>query len=255
VRVKVNLQTFDLDVEAIAAAITPKTRAIIVNSPNNPTGRIYPEATLRQLGQALTEASERNGRAIYLISDEAYSRIVYDGNSFITPTAFYPNSFLAYTYGKILLTPGERIGYLALAPNMPDRDLMNYGVLMAQVLTGYAFPNGLLQYALADLESTTIDIAHLQEKRDWMVTALQEQGYEVQPPQGTFYLLPKAPIADDGHFIDLLAAQKVYCLPGWVVEMPGYFRVSLTANDEMIERALLGFAAARHQAVTVHRQA
>ncbi|MCC6802950.1 MAG: aminotransferase class I/II-fold pyridoxal phosphate-dependent enzyme, partial [Anaerolineae bacterium] len=106
VRVKVNLQTFDLDVDAIAAAITPKTRAIIINSPNNPTGKIYPEATLRQLAQALTDASSRSGRPIYLISDEAYSRILYDGRSFMTPTAYYPYSFLAYTYGKTLLTPG-----------------------------------------------------------------------------------------------------------------------------------------------------
>jgi aspartate aminotransferase len=249
VRVKVDMQTFDLDVDAIAAAITPKTRAIIVNSPNNPTGRIYPEATLRQLAQALTEASERNGRVIYMISDEAYSRIVYDGREFMTPTKYYANSFLSYTYGKVLLTPGQRIGYLALAPEMPDREQMNYAVLMAQVLTGYAFPNALLQHALAELENTSIDIAHMQAKRDWLVGALRESGYEVLPPEGTFYLMPKSPIADDGRFVELLAAQKIYLLPGWVFEMPGYFRISLTANDDMIARALPGFAKARGEAM------
>ncbi|MEP7294441.1 MAG: aminotransferase class I/II-fold pyridoxal phosphate-dependent enzyme [Chloroflexota bacterium] len=249
VRVKVNLQTFDLDVDAIAAAITPKTRAVIVNSPNNPTGRIYPEATLRQLGQALTDASARNGRTIYLISDEAYSRIVYSGSSFITPTAFYADSFLAYTYGKTLLTPGQRIGYLALAPNMDEREQVNYAVLMAQIITGYAFPNALLQHALTDLERTSIDIEHLQQKRDLMVGALRDYGYEVQAPEGTFYLMPRSPLADDGRFIALLAEQKVYCLPGWVFEMPGYFRICLTANDEMIERALPGFAAAQRLSV------
>ncbi|MFN8450659.1 MAG: aminotransferase class I/II-fold pyridoxal phosphate-dependent enzyme [Anaerolineae bacterium] len=248
VRVKVNMQTFDLDVDAIAAAITPRTRAIIVNSPNNPTGRIYPEATLRQLAQALTDASNRYGRPIYLISDEAYSRIVYDGRSFMTPTAYYPHSFLAYTYGKTLLTPGQRLGYLALAPDMPDREMVGNAIMLAQITLGYAFPNALLQHAMPDLERLSIDIEHLQEKRDRVVGALRDTGYDVHMPEGTFYLLPKSPIADDGQFIRLLAEQNIYCLPGWIVEMPGYFRVSLTANDAMIDRALPGFAAARRQA-------
>jgi aspartate aminotransferase len=251
VRVKVNLQTFDLDVEAIAAAITPKTRAIIINSPSNPTGKIYPEATLRQLAQVMTEASQRYGRPIYLISDEAYSKILYDNHPFMTPTAYYPNSFLIYTYGKVLLTPGQRIGYIALAPNMPERELVGNAVLLAQITLGFAFPNALLQHALPDLERLSIDIAHLQAKRDRMVSALREMGYELHAPEGTFYLMPKAPLADDARFTSLLAQQKIYCLPGWVIEMPGYFRISLTANDEMIERSLAGFAEARRQAAAL----
>jgi aspartate aminotransferase len=249
VRVKVNAETFDLDVDAIAAAITPKTRAIIVNSPNNPTGRIYPEATLRQLAQALTEASARHGRTIYLLSDEAYSRIVYDDQPFMTPTAYYANSFLIYTYGKVLLTPGQRLGYVALAPTMENRELLNGAIVVSQILTGFAFPNALLQHALADLETTSIDIPHLQAKRDRIVGTLRESGYEVHVPEGTFYLMPRAPIADDAKFNELLMAQKVYTLPGWVFEMPGYFRISLTANDAMVERSLAGFEAARRQAL------
>ncbi len=251
VRVKVNLQTFDLDVEAIAAAITPKTRAVIINSPNNPTGKIYPEATLRQLAQALTEASNRYGRPIYLISDEAYSRIVYDGRAYMTPTAYYPNSFLIYTYGKTLLTPGQRIGYIALAPDMPDHDLINNTILLAAVTLGWTFPNALLQHALPDLEKLSIDVEHLQAKRDRMVSTLRESGYDVHVPEGTFYLMPKAPIEDDAQFIKLLAEQKIYCLPGWVIEMPGYFRISLTANDDMIERAEPVWAAVRQRAVAL----
>lgn len=249
VRVRVNAETFDLDVNAIAAAITPKTRAIIVNSPNNPTGRIYPEATLRQLAQVLTEASERNGRTIYMLSDEAYSRIVYDDQPFMTPTAYYANSILIYTYGKVLLTPGQRLGYIALAPTMENRDLLNGAMVIAQILTGFAFPNALLQHALADLEQTSIDIPHLQAKRDRMVGALRESGYDVHVPEGTFYLMPRAPIADDAKFNEVLMAQKIYTLPGWVFEMPGYFRISLTANDAMVERSLAGFEAARRQAL------
>jgi aspartate aminotransferase len=251
VRVRVNPETFDLDVEAIAAAITPKTRAILINSPHNPTGKIYPEATLRQLGQVLTEASERNGRPIYLVSDEAYSRIIYDGSTFVTPTAYYPNSLIAYTYGKILLIPGERIGYLAVAPGMADRDHVNMAVMVAQMMTGYAFPNAILQYALPELESASIDIEHLQEKRDRLVSALREIGYGVHAPEGTFFLLPQAPIADDTQFVRLLAQQKIFCMPGQAMEMPGYFRLSLTATDAMIERSLAGFAQARQQAVAL----
>ena len=248
VRVRCDLATFDLDLEAIAAAITERTRAIIVNSPNNPTGKIYPPATLERLASILRAASERLGRDIYILSDEAYSRIIYDDRPYTSPTQFYPNTFLIYTYGKTLLTPGQRLGYVALPPTMPEREQMRGAIEASQVMTGYAFPNALLQHALPDLERLSIDIAHLQRKRDRMVAALHEMGYDVHAPEGTFYLLPRAPQADDLAFIERLAAHNVFCLPGTVVELPGYFRVSLTANDDMIERGLPGFAAARAEA-------
>jgi aspartate aminotransferase len=249
VRVRCDLATFDLDLEAIAAAITERTRAIIVNSPNNPTGKIYPPATLEGLAGILHAASERLGRDIYLLSDEAYSRIVFDDHPYYSPTQYYPNSFLLYTYGKTLLTPGQRLGYIALPPTMPGREQMRGAVEATQGMTGYAWPNALLQHALPDLEELSIDIAHLQRKRDRLVAALREMGYALHVPEGTFYLLPRAPEADDMAFIGRLAAHNVFCLPGTVVELPGYFRVSLTANDDMIERALPGFAAARHEAM------
>src|SRR4029079_12226514 len=240
--------TFDLDLDAIAAAITPRTRAIIINSPNNPTGVIYQPETLKQLAEILSLASQRNGRPIYLLSDEAYSRIIFDDRSYASPTAFYSYSFLIYTYGKTLLTPGQRIGYVALAPTMPDRESVRMAVLLAQVFTGYAFPNALLQRALPDLEGLSIDIAHLQRKRDRLVAALREMGYEVNLPEGTFYLLVRSPWQDDVAFAEKLAEHDILVLPGAVVELPGYFRISWTANDEMIERALPGFQAALAQA-------
>jgi aspartate aminotransferase len=249
VRVKVNMQTFDLDVDAITAAITPKTRAIIVNSPNNPTGRIYPPETLRQLANVLTEAGERYGRTIYLLSDEAYSRILFDGATYHSPAKYYPNTLLLYTYGKTLLTPGQRIGYIAVHPSMPERESVRMALFVGQIMVGYAFPNALLQHALPELEKLSIDIEHLQEKRDWMVEGLRGMGYEVHVPQGTFYLLPRAPISDDLAFTEMLAEQDVLCLPGTIVEMPGYFRISLTANDEMIERGLPRFERALKAAV------
>jgi aspartate aminotransferase len=174
---------------------------------------------------------------------------VFDGRAYFSPTAYYPNSFLIYTYGKTLLTPGERLGYIAMPPAMPERETLRLALFMAQLITGYAVPGAVLQHALADLDRLSIDIPHLQHKRDWMVRALRDMGYELHIPEGTFYLLPLSPLADDVAFIDLLAENNVYCLPGITVQMPGYFRISLTANDQMIERALPGFAAARTRAL------
>ncbi len=248
VRVKVQPETFDLDLDAIGSAITNKTRAIFINSPCNPTGRIYSAETLKELAQMLTDASERNGRTIYLLSDEAYSRIIFDGREYPSPTAYYPNSVLLYTYGKVLLTPGQRIGYIALPPTMPQREQLRNALFVMQITTGWTFPNALLQHAIADLDKLSIDIAHLQEKRDWMVGALREIGYQVHEPEGTFYLLPRSPWADDWAFSELLAEYDVLCMPGRVVELPGYFRISLTANDSMIERALPGFEKAWQRA-------
>jgi aspartate aminotransferase len=244
VRVRVDPVTFDLDLDAIAAALTPRTRAIIVNSPHNPTGRIYGPDASSALAEILTAASARFRHPIYLLSDEAYSRIVFDGRRFVSPTAAYPWSMILYTYGKTLLTPGQRIGYIALPPALPDRPALREGLFAAQLVTGFAFPNALLQHALADLERLSIDVARLQRRRDRMVEALTGMGYEVHVPEGTFYVMVRTPEADDRAFCERLAAHRVFVLPGSVVEMPGTFRLSLTANDAMVERSLAGFAAA-----------
>jgi aspartate aminotransferase len=244
VHIPVNVATFDLDLGAIAGAITPRTRTIIVNSPHNPTGKIYPEATLRALADLLTEAGARHGRPIALLSDEAYSRILFDGRDFPSPARFYPHTFVIYTYGKTLLIPGQRIGYVALPPAMPGREAFRRAILTAQIAAGWAFPNALLQHAIGDLEPLSIDIAHLQRKRDRLVGELRGMGYETNLPEATFYLLVRSPWADDLAFAERLAERKVYVLPGTAAGVPGYFRLSLTASDAMIDRALPGFAAA-----------
>jgi aspartate aminotransferase len=244
VRVKIDFATFDLDIEAISEAISPRTRAIIVNSPHNPTGKIYPAETLTRLAGILTEASERYGQPIYLVSDEAYHRIVFDGRTFPSPVRFYPYSFLIYTYAKTLLTPGERIGYIALPPTMPDREEVRSMLDTAQIVTGWAYPNNTLQYAVEDLERLSIDVAHLQRKRDRLVAELRKFGYQLHVPEGTFYLTVRSPWEDEGAFTEVLATYGIFVHPGSLMEMPGYFRISLTASDEMIERALPGFEAA-----------
>ena len=249
VRVSADQDSWDLDLDAIAAAIGPRTAAIIVNSPNNPTGRIYPRRTLDALARILTEAGERNGRPIYLLSDEAYSRILFDGRRYESPTESYPSSFLVYTYGKQLLTPGERIGYICLPPRMPERETLRGAITMTQFVTGWAFPNATLQYAVGELDRTCIDLAALQRRRDRIVSALKTAGYEVHSPEGTFYLLPRSPWPDDVAFTRHLRERDVLVLPGYLIELPGYFRISLTASDAMVEKAIPVFAAAMRERV------
>jgi len=253
VQVRCHPETSDLDIDAIAAAITDRTRAIIVNSPNNPMGRIYPVEMLRALADVLARANEGRERPIAILSDEAYSRIVFDGHPFVSPSAVYPHTFVIYTYTKILLIPGQRIGYIALAPSMPDRAAWRQALFMAQVVTGYAFPNALMQYALPDIEALSIDVEQYQHKRDRVVDALREMGYATTRPEGTFYVMVEAPGGDESGLIEQLAARDVYCLPGKYVDLPGQVRLSLTATEDMIERALPAFEAVAHEMAAVPR--
>lgn len=232
----------DLDVDTIAAAITPRTRIVIVNTPNNPTGRIYPAATLARLAAVLTEASDRYGSPIYLLSDEPYARLVFSDASMISPAAFYPYTLMAYSYGKVLLTPGQRLGWLALAPAMPDREHLRGVIQIAQMSGGWLFPNALLQHSIEDLEHLSLDLVDLENKRDLMGGALLSLGYELTVPEGTFYLWVRSPEDDDYAFAMSVAEQGVLVLPGSASEGPGYFRISLTATRDMIERSLPVFA-------------
>ena len=251
VKVRIDLETLDLDVDAIAAAITPRTRIVIVNTPNNPTGRVYSAETLTRLATVLEEASARNGRRIFLLSDEPYNRIVFSGVQFRTPAEFYPHTLVAYSYGKTLLSPGQRIGYLALPPALPDREGLRRAVHDLQIAVGWAFPNAVMQYALPELEQQAFDVARLERRRDQMVNALTSMGYTVHRPEGTFYLFPRSPILDDEAFARLLVEQGILVMPGALFETPGFFRICLTATEETCERSLPGFAAALTQAATV----
>jgi aspartate aminotransferase len=247
VRVRLEPPAFDLDVDRIAAAITPRTRMVLVNSPHNPTGRIFPRESLSALASALTEASERIGHPIWILSDEPYNRIAFDGAEVASPAELYPHTVVTYSYGKQLLAPGMRIGYLAIPPTCPERRELRDEIFIAQFANGYAFPNALLQHALADLERLSIDIGALQARRDRLVPALREMGYEASMPEGTFYTMARSPIDDDVAFAEVLARHRVLVLPGTVVEVPGWFRVSLTASDAMVESGIPRFAAARDE--------
>lgn len=244
-KVMLKTPTFDLDLETIAAVIGPKTRLVIVNSPHNPTGRIYDTALLRELAALLDRASARFGRRIFLLSDEPYRRLRFDGRAFVSPAALYPWTLISYSYGKVLLSPGQRLGYLALGPLMPaaDREALRGVMFSAQMAMGWCFASALMQHAVPDLENLSIDCAALAQRRDHLVKALTDFGCEMLRPEGTFYLWGRWPEGDAERHWNRLADQGVFVLPGRLMNAPGYFRISLTASDAMVERALPVFKA------------
>ncbi|WP_024287328.1 aminotransferase class I/II-fold pyridoxal phosphate-dependent enzyme [Cellulomonas sp. KRMCY2] len=240
VRAPLAPETFDLDVEAVARAISPRTRMVVVNSPANPTGRVYARDRLVELAAVLEAASARNGRRIWLLSDEPYRRIRFDGIRFTSPAACYPWTLIDYSYGKVLLAPGQRLGYLALSPLIPtpERTELRDAILPLQLALGWAFPDALMQYAAPALETVSIDLGELTRRRDRMVAALIGAGYTLTVPEGTFYLWGAAPGGDAVAFAAALAERGVYVLPGTVFDRPGHFRISLTATMAMLEQAL-----------------
>ena len=244
VRVRFDMPDCKLDLARIEAAITPRTRVVLLNSPHNPSGRVVPLEELRELADLLTSASRRLGRDIYLLSDEPYRRIVFDGRTYHSPAEVYPATVVTYSYGKQLLAPGMRIGYLTWPPNMPDRARLLDDAFTHQLASGFSFPNADLQHAIADIEPLCIDLDALERRRARLVGKLRGMGYQATWPEGTFYVMAASPMADDEEFTRILNRHKVLVLPGTVVETPGWFRISLTANDEKVERAIPAFEAA-----------
>ncbi len=235
--------SFDLDLEAIDAAITAKTRMVIVNTPHNPTGRIYDAESLTALADLLERASARINRRIFLLSDEPYRRLRFDNRGFVSPAAIYPWTFISYSYGKVLLAPGQRLGYLAASPLMPreDREPLRAAFFPAQMALGWTFPNALMQYAIPDLEDLSIDTAALARRRDTLMATLSESGYDVLPPEGTFYLFSRWPTGGANDPWNALADRDVFVMPGSILNAPDHFRISLTASDAMVERSLPAF--------------
>jgi aspartate aminotransferase len=238
VRVRADEATWDLDLDAIAGALGPRTRMVLVNTPNNPTGRIYPAETLVGLGALLERHASEAGGPVYLLSDESYSKILFDGNAMRTPARHYDRTLLVHTFSKSALAPAQRLGFLALPPAMPDRPALRDAAMAATFATGNAAPDAVMQYALPDLLDIEVDMGRLQRRRDRMLEALRGEGYSVHTPEATFYLLVRSPIEDELAFARRLAEDGVLVLPGSAFEVPGYFRISLTATDEMVDRAI-----------------
>ncbi|WP_134495205.1 aminotransferase class I/II-fold pyridoxal phosphate-dependent enzyme [Microvirga pakistanensis] len=255
-KVRLQGERFDLDLSAINAVISSRTRVVIINTPHNPTGRIYSRDQLTALAELLNRASERIGRRIFILSDEPYRRIRFDGHDFISPAAVYPWTLISYSYGKVLLAPGQRLGYLALSPLMPseDKQAIQDSLFAAQMALGWCFPNAVMQYAVPDLEGLSIDMHALTAKRARMTAALEQAGYDVLEPEGTFYLFCKYPGGSGEQCWDALAKRDVFVMPGRVMDVPDYFRISLTASQPMIERSLPVFAEVAN-AIRSERQA
>jgi aspartate/methionine/tyrosine aminotransferase len=237
---------FDLDVEAIARAITTRTRIVVVNSPANPTGRVYSRETWDALAGVLEQASRANGRRIWLVSDEPYRRIRFDGIGFDSPVSSYPWTLIDYSYGKVLLAPGQRLGYLALSPLLPseERAELRASCMPLQLAIGWGFPDAIMQYSVPALEAVSIDLAELTRKRDRLYGALTDAGYTLTRPEGTFYLWGAAPGGDAVAYCAGLAERNVHVMPGTLFGRPAHFRISLTATADMIERALPHLVAA-----------
>jgi len=180
---------------------------------------------------------------IFLLSDEPYRRLRFDGRGFDSPASIYPWTLISYSYGKVLLSPGQRIGYLALSPLMPkaEREELRNATVTAQMALGWCFPNAVMQYAIPDLETLTIDRAALAKRRDRLMDLLERNGIATLRPEGTFYLWNRWPEGNPDELWSVLASRDVFVMPGRIMNAPAYFRMSLTASDEMIERAAPAF--------------
>jgi len=232
---------FSLDLDRFEKAITDRTKVVLINSPNNPTGQIYSRESLRSLGDLLRRKSAEFNRTIYLVSDEPYRKIVFD--SHLVPSIFecYANSIIGTSYSKDISIPGERIGFAAVNPAADHHhDVLN-GMALANRILGFVNAPALMQKIIACLQGTSVDIALYQHKRDILCEGLAEAGYEFVTPPGTFYLFPKTPIADDVKFVQALQEELILVVPGSGFNGPGHFRIAFCVDDNTIVKALPGF--------------
>ena len=235
---------FRLDIPAIEQAITPRTRAIIVNSPNNPSGVVYSAEEISGLAQLLDQKQSEHGTEIFLISDEPYKRIIFDGMTFPQLLPAYDNSVIVTSHAKDLALPGERIGFVAINPNHQDKEELAGGFSFCNRTLGFVNAPALMQHVVRGLQGVSIDPDYYQKKRDFMYTALREMGYDTVKPEGAFYLYPKAPTEDDVVFARDLLQWNVLVVPGRGFGTPGYFRISYCVEDWVLEGAVEGLAKA-----------
>lgn len=244
--------TFEPDLEAIEAALSPKTRALIVNSPNNPTGVVYSAAVMRSLAQLLATHTARVGRPVYLVSDEPYRFLAYDGVAVPPVLPLYPFSVVVGSFSKSLSLAGERVGYLLANPAMPDVDRLIAGVIMTNRILGFVNAPALGQRLLAAALGSGVDVDVYRERRDAMAGVLDAAGIRYTRPQGAFYFFPQAPHGlDDKAFVDLLLKHRVLGVPGSGFGYPGFFRLTFCVDRRVIERSADGFCQAAESARTL----
>jgi aspartate aminotransferase len=228
---------FHLDVNAIEKAITPKTRAILINSPHNPTGTVYGQDELRQVARVL-KRKKKQGQQIYLIADEAYRKIIYDSTVLPDIFAVYDDAIVVTCHSKDLALPGERIGYIAVSPRMEDNGGLIDAMIFANRILGFINAPAIMQRLVAKFQRTSVDIGDYQAKRDALYEILVEAGFDVIKPQGAFYIFPKSPIPDDIEFIHrLLEESHVLAVPGTGFGKKGYFRLAYCVDMKTIQRS------------------
>jgi|UniRef100_A0A7C3SJB1 aspartate aminotransferase len=237
-------KTFDLDLHRLKDALTPHTRAVLLNSPNNPTGRVYSRETLKNLGSLLGSHADRYGRRIFLVADEPYSRIIYDGQTLPSVFAAYPATILVTSFSKELSIPGERLGFVAVSPRLRDRDELVAGLILANRILGFVNAPALMQRVVARVAGLTVDITPYVRRRELFSRVLTQAGIEFFKPQGAFYFFPKAPGGDDLAFVEKLKRENILAVPGRGFGRAGYFRLAFCVPEEVIERAAPGFVRA-----------
>jgi len=229
------------DLDALEKIINEKTRALIINSPNNPTGVVYSEVLIRQLTDLLNQKEKSLGKQIILISDEAYSRLIYDGRKYVSIFPYYRDSIVCTSYSKDLSIPGERIGYIAMHPECEDGSELMNGLIFANRTLGFVNAPSLMQRIVRNLQGISVDVTKYQRKRDFICENLLKMGYSLIIPQGAFYVFPKSPLPDDFAFVRELQQERVLVVPGSGFGTPGYFRLCFSVEDWELEGSLVGF--------------
>ena len=232
---------FTLDMDALKDTLSEKTKAVIVNSPNNPTGVVYSREELKQLAEVLKAHSEKTGKAVYLISDDPYKKITFDGVEAVNILELYENSIYITSHSKDIALPGERIGFVAVHPKCEDAGNLMAGLIFSNRVLGFVNAPALIQRVVKNVQGVTIDVEQYKKKRDFLYGELTRIGYDVVKPQGAFYFFPKSPIDDEVEFVKKLAEKKVLVVPGRGFGCPGYFRISYCLPDSVIESSIAGF--------------
>lgn len=241
VTVPADIEDFQIDFAAFDQALTPNTKGVIINSPNNPTGVVYSEATIQKLAQVLTEKSKEYGHTIWLISDEPYREIVYRDTPLPWVPNYYPNTLVCYSYSKSLSLPGQRIGYVLVPPQAEDADIVYAAVCGAGRALGYVCAPSLFQLVAAECTGQTADIEIYHKNRDLLLNALRDMGYTCAQPDGAFYLFPRSLEPDARAFCERARKYDLVLVPGDSFGCPGHVRISYCVPTEQIQRALHKF--------------
>ena len=233
-------ENFLPDMEVFRSSINSKTRGVLINSPNNPSGIIYGDETLSEMCRIIKEKEVEFGTEIYLVSDEPYRKIIFDNLEYTHIFKYHDRSIVATSHSKDLALPGERIGYIAVNPSCPDIEELVDGLVFCNRTLGFVNAPALIQHLIAHLQDTTIDVRIYEKKRDYLYKELTNMGYSLIKPQGAFYMFPKSPIEDDVQFSEELKENRVLVVPGSGFGLPGYFRISYCMEDATIQGSLEG---------------